>query len=99
MGTIGHVDHGKTSLTAAITKVSKVCLQIFRHATELRCCLGHFTTSDTLLPLCSNLVVYINLQTLFDKGMRNTHYVPYDKIDNAPDEKKVRNQARSLDAK
>lgn len=46
IGTIGHVDHGKTTLTAAITKV------------------------------------------LADKKMRNTVFTPYDKIDNAPEEKK-----------
>ncbi|MFW4371995.1 GTP-binding protein, partial [Spiroplasma sp. K1] len=28
VGTIGHVDHGKTTLTAAITKVWYLCLYI-----------------------------------------------------------------------
>mmetsp|Transcript_11267 Transcript_11267/g.45810 ORF Transcript_11267/g.45810 Transcript_11267/m.45810 type:complete len:440 (+) Transcript_11267:72-1391(+) len=46
IGTIGHVDHGKTTLTAAITK------------------------------------------HLADKGMKNTHYTPYDQIDKAPEERK-----------
>eukprot|EP01095_Lingulamoeba_sp_RSL-Kostka_P002257 TRINITY_DN13110_c0_g1_i1.p1 TRINITY_DN13110_c0_g1~~TRINITY_DN13110_c0_g1_i1.p1 ORF type:complete len:439 (+),score=204.89 TRINITY_DN13110_c0_g1_i1:57-1373(+) len=46
IGTIGHVDHGKTTLTAAITK------------------------------------------TLYDRGMPNTKFVPYDQIDKAPEEKK-----------
>jgi len=46
VGTIGHVDHGKTTLTAAITK------------------------------------------TLFDRGMRNTKFTPYDQIDKAPEERK-----------
>ena len=27
LGTIGHVDHGKTTLTAAITKGKKTCLK------------------------------------------------------------------------
>ena len=31
IGTIGHVDHGKTTLTAAITKYLAFCRQGFLH--------------------------------------------------------------------
>ena len=44
----------------------------------------------TILQPMGIAVLFPFMQTLFDKGMRNTHYVPYDKIDNAPDERKVR---------
>lgn len=39
LGTIGHVDHGKTTLTAAITKVNMICYiiqQIIQGARSLQ---------------------------------------------------------------
>jgi len=32
IGTIGHVDHGKTTLTAAITKLKTIYFAIYHHA-------------------------------------------------------------------
>jgi hypothetical protein len=58
IGTIGHVDHGKTTLTAAITKVQAAAGRTsLSHATPLPIALLALCSADLLLPFASLPIV------------------------------------------
>lgn len=59
IGTIGHVDHGKTTLTAAITKGDFLINNLKKEIKKIICKFGKIFNDDQMTRLTFNLLVHV----------------------------------------